>query len=189
MRRRNFLQAAGGGFAAGLLNKKAGAAGAETEKGYAPGRIANEYSLFLPGEKEALARAPNVTRVEHGAVWVHGASEALRPGQSADGWLLLSAFEINGVQTAIFEKNVTCQGALVYITQREGVILRIPKRLGSLSRVRPRAIDAKTVRFTRETPYRPGPDRLAEYILRSNEDPSYENVAALGPEYTGWTLV
>ncbi len=35
----------------------------------------------------------------------------------------------------------------------------------------------------------PGPDTAGAYILNSNEDPCYENVAALGPEYIGWSLV
>lgn len=190
MQRRKFLQTAGGIAAAGFFRKNSEAApAAKRQSGYAPGRIANEYSLFLPGEKEALARAPKVTRLEHGAVWVEGASQGIHPGQVTGGWLLLSVFEINGTETAIFERNVTHQGAIIYITERDGVILRIPKRLGHLSHVRPRPINAKTIQFTREAPYRPGPDRLAEYILQSNEDPCYENVAAFGAEYIGWTLV
>ncbi|MGH9652606.1 MAG: hypothetical protein ACRD6B_03975, partial [Bryobacteraceae bacterium] len=191
MQRRTFLQTAGGVFAAGFIEKHSQGAAAKlsAQHGYTPGRIPNEYSLFLPGEKEALAHTPKVTRVESGSVWIEGSSQPLRPGQTTGGWFVLSVFEINGDETAIFEKNVTYQGAIIYMTRNEGVILRIPKRLGYLSHVRPRPINAKAVRFTRQTPYHPGPDRLAEYILHSNEDPSYENVAALGPEYIGWTLV
>jgi hypothetical protein len=33
------------------------------------------------------------------------------------------------------------------------------------------------------------PDVAGGYILKSNEDPCYENVAALGAEFIGWTLV
>lgn len=193
MQRRRFLQTAGGVFAAGVLEKKSQSATPQpadaANGGYAPGRIQNDYSLFLPGEKKALASAPKVARIERDAVWLEGSAQPIHSGQSADGWVLLASFEINGTQTAIFEKNVSYQGAIIYTTEREGVILRIPKRLGYLSRVRPRPIDAKAIQFTRMTPYRPGPDRLGEYILHSNEDPCYENVAALGPEYIGWTLV
>jgi hypothetical protein len=35
----------------------------------------------------------------------------------------------------------------------------------------------------------PGPDVTGEYILNSSEDPCYENIAALGAEYIGWSLV
>ena len=34
----------------------------------------------------------------------------------------------------------------------------------------------------------PGPTEPGNYILNSNEDPCYENVAALGAEYIGYTL-
>ena len=193
MRRRRFLQAAGGGLAAGFLPKSAHAAQAvgnlAHQTGYAPARIPNEYSLLLPGEKEALERAPKIVRIEPSAVWLESSGQALRVGEAIDGWLLLAIAEMNGTLTAVFEKHVSYQGILIYATQQEGVILRIPKRLGDLSRIRPRPVNAPVVRFTRQSPYRPGPDRLSEYILNSSEDPCYENVAALGEEYIGWTLV
>jgi hypothetical protein len=188
MRRRTFLQAAG---TAALLKKPANASQANTKAeghGYSPGRIANDYSLFLPGEREALERTPELARIEREGVAVPRSNQLIGPGESVEGWLLLAIGEMNGILTAVFEKNASFQGALVYMTE-QGVILHIPKRTGDIRRVRPRPINAPVIRFTRETPYRPGPDRLAEYILNSNEDPCYENVAALGPEYIGWTLV
>src|SRR6185437_11886997 len=45
------------------------------------------------------------------------------------------------------------------------------------------------VKLTRPSHYVPGPDTVGNYLLASREDPSYENVAALGAEYIGWTLV
>ena len=67
---------------------------------------------------------------------------------------------------------------------------RIPKRVGDLSKIRPRPTDTpQGIKFERPAKYIPGPDVLGEYILNSDEDPSFENLAALGPEFTGWTLV
>jgi hypothetical protein len=40
------------------------------------------------------------------------------------------------------------------------------------------------IRFTRQVRYKSGPDVPGNYILDSNEDPCYENVAGLGAEYT-----
>jgi hypothetical protein len=70
------------------------------------------------------------------------------------------------------------------------VILRIPKRIGSLAKIRPRPTSSPHgIRFTRQVPYVPAPDEPGNYILNSNEDPCYENVSALGAEYIGYTLV
>ncbi len=173
MKRRSFLQLLGAIYSATTLPGESAA-----QPDYAPGRIPNEYSLFLPGEREALEQAPRVP-----------AFDVLKPGSIIDGWTLVAIASMNGSETAVFEKNVAHRGALVYITEQEGVILRIPKGIGHLENIRPRPIDAPRVRFTRQVPFIPGPDRLAEYILHSNEDPSYENIAALGPEYIGYTLV
>ncbi len=157
--------------------------------GYEPGRIPNEYSLFLPGESETLARPPKLRTISGGSVYLDGSTKALRPGEDIDGWRLLAVTSMNGSDTAVFEKRVSHQGAIVYVTEAGGEILRIRVGIGQLSKIRPRPIHAPAVQFKRESPYRPGPDRLAAYILNSNEDPCYENVAALGPEYIGWTLV
>lgn len=160
-----------------------------SRSGYSPSRIPNEYSLLLPGEREALAAVPQVSRIQNGSVAVVGQEHPLRPGAQISGWLLKAVFEMNGIGTAVFEKQVSHQGAIIYITEEDGVILRISKGVGTLSNIRPRPINAPTIRFTRQTPYIRGPDRLSAYVLNSDEDPCYENVAALGPEYIGWTLV
>ncbi len=170
MNRRGFIQALAGLFA---TEPRASASG-----GYAPGRIPNEYSLLLPGERAALESAPRIAHIR-----------TLKNGEVIDGWRVLAVAEINGSETAVFEKNVTHQGAIVFLTEAEGVILRIRKGVGHLESIRPRPTNTPHIRFTREVPYVPGPDRLAEYILDSNEDPCYENVAALGAEYIGYTLV
>jgi len=166
---------------------------------YAPGRIVNEYSLFLPGEKEALAHAPIVSEMLGGSVKArkagrhgqeNGAISTLTVGNSVDGWRLLTVVEINGSNTAVFEKHVTHRGAIAYVTMAEGTIALIPKLVGDLSKIRPRPTDTPHgVRLERPAHYTPGPDLLGRYILDSNEDPSYENIAALGPEYIGWSLV
>ncbi len=159
---------------------------------YHPGRIENEYSLFLAGEKEALAQKLAVSFGERGSVVakVEGAARSLKTGETISGWQLVTFAEINGTATAVFEKHVTHQGMIVYVTESEGEILRIPKRVGQLSSIRPRPVNTPHgIAFKRQVPYVPGPDTLGDYILNSAEDPCYENVAALGAEYIGYTLV
>jgi hypothetical protein len=160
---------------------------------YGPGRIPNEYNLFLPGEREALqdtpkalAIGPNRIKVQH-----QGQTKTLEIGDAINDWQLVAIVPwLNRAATAIFEKHVTHQGAIVYLTEA-GEIANIPKRIGALDRIRPRAINTPhTVQFERKLlEYAPGPDVLGDYILNSAEDPCYENVAALGPEFIGWTLV
>jgi hypothetical protein len=78
---------------------------------------------------------------------------------------------------------------LVYVTTN-GKIAHIRKQVGDLSKIRPRPINAPAeFRFERPLRYVPGPDKLGAYILDSSDDPSFENVAALGAEMIGWSLV
>jgi len=156
---------------------------------YYPGRIPNEYSLFLPGEREALDKSPRIVGMGVGWVTCQG-GRRVQVGESIDGWRLLIILPwLNGEATAVFEKHVTHQGAIAYVTPK-GEVAHIPKRIGELSNIRPRPINTpEGMRFKRPWPYIPGPDILGEYILNSAEDPCYENVAALGLEMIGWTLV
>jgi hypothetical protein len=159
---------------------------------YRPGRIVNEYSAFLPGEQATLAEPPKVSAIDgKGAMASDGAAtHHLAHGGNVGGWVLLTTAEINGVMTAVFEKHVTHRGAIAYVTERGGTIALIPKQIGDLSKVRPRPTDApRGVKLERPLRMSPGPDETGEYILKSNEDPCYENVAALGAEYIGWSLV
>jgi hypothetical protein len=152
----------------------------------------NEYSAFLPGEKSALAQPPSVRAIDRkGATASHGAaSQRVAHGENIAGWVLLTTMEINGVTTAVFEKHATHRGAVAYVTERGGTIALIPKQVGDLSKVRPRSIDAPHgVKLERPLSVPQGPDVTGDYILKSNEDPCYENVAALGAEFIGWTLV
>ena len=97
---------------------------------------------------------------------------------------------MNGTATAVLEKTVTHQGVIVYVTESEEVILRVPKQIGFLSSIRPRQTNTShNIRFLRQTPFVAGPDVPGDYILNSKEDPCYENVAALGAEYVGYSLV
>ncbi len=159
---------------------------------YKPGRIENEYSLFLPGEREALATSPRVTAFGNATVTARLGPETktLRTGDSLGGWQLVAILPwLNGAATAVFEKHVTHQGAIVYVTEM-GEIARLPKRIGDLSKIRPRPTSTPHgVKFERPMRYVPGPDVAGEYVLNSDEDPCYENVAALGAELIGWTLV
>ena len=162
------------------------------DHGYPAARIVNEYSTFLPGERDALAKAPAI--VEAGPVGVRlstaSGGHTLAVGNSVDGWQLLVVLDMNGVPTAVFEKHVTHRGAIAYVTVDRGTIALIPKGIGDLAKIRPRQITAPSaVQLKRPAHYTPGPDVPGQYILNSSDDPSYENVAALGPEYIGWTLV
>ncbi len=189
MKRRSFLQAltvlpATAAVSSQAQKKPAGR--------YSPGRITNEYSLFLPGEREALATEPKLKSLTRTAVVVDAGSadRTLHAGDIVDGWQLIAIASMNGTATAIFEKHVTHQGAVIYVTESEGVILRIPKGIGKLSSIRPRQTNTPHgVTFTRQVPYVAGPDKPGNYILESDEDPCYENVAALGAEYIGYALV
>ncbi len=158
---------------------------------YAPKRIVNEYSHFLPGEREALANPPLVTAFDRGAVLLadHASAPPLQIGSSVDGWTLLAVSDFNGAATAVFEKHVTHRGAIAMVTAERGVIACIPKAVGRLSSIQPRPVRApEPVRLRRTARYVPGPDISGNYILHSSEDPCYENVAALGEEYIGWTF-
>ncbi len=191
MMRRRFLQglASAGALECAQLTPclQALVTGQAGKTGYRPGRIPNEYSLFLPGEREALSSPPLVSAIQARQITLSSSGRALSIGESAGGWKLLSIVDLNGSATAIFEKHVTHRGAIVYVTGEQGVIANIPKMIGRLSSIRPRPTNTPDVRFERTARYTPGPDVPGDYILRSGEDPSYENVAALGPEYIGWT--
>lgn len=192
MNRRSFLQAAATSLAVAGRAKAVQESSPNLPKGaYHPGRIQNEYSLFLDGEKEALEQKLSVAfdGADSVTATIAGSSRSLKTGEALSGWRFLALARMNGSATAIFEKHVTHQGAIVYVTQAEGEILRVPKRVGQLSSVRPRSVNAQHgVRFTRQAPYIPGPDVPGDYILHSADDPCYENVAALGEEYIGYTL-
>lgn len=179
MNRRDFL---------GTASLAAAALPAELPRGsYSPGRIANEYSLRLSGEQAALNRVPSIRKVERGFI---EANSRVKIGEFIDGWQLLATARMNGTVTAVLEKTVTHGGCIAYVTESEGVILRVEKQVGRLSAIRPRPVNTPHgIAFRRQVPFVPGPDRPGEYILHSNEDPCYENVAALGAEYIGYSLV
>ena len=197
MKRRAFLQRAAAGPALAALAphtlKAAATSAASLPTGrYAPGRIVNEYNLLLPGEREQLKNSPRVLTFSAGKVAARLGSErkTLAPGESLGGWQLVAILpRLNGTPTAVFEKHVTHQGAIVYVTEM-GEIASIPKRIGDLSQIRPRPTSTPhNVKLERPRQYVPGPDVWGDYILNSDEDPSYENIAALGQELVGWTLV
>jgi hypothetical protein len=159
---------------------------------FSPGRIVNTFNLYLPGEKEALRDSPRVVNFAGDQVRADakGKSATLRVGDSIEGWRLVAILSwLNGVPTAVFEKHVTHQGRIAYVTHA-GEIASIPKHIGDLAEISPRPIsDPQGLKFERPAAYTPGPDVCGEYILHSDEDPRYENVAALGAELIGWTLV
>ena len=157
---------------------------------YKPGRIENEYSLFLAGEREALARVPQVRKLSSTGIEMvlDGNWRALSIDQQLDGWRLLFVGDMNGVSTAVFEKRVTHQGAFAYVTELGGTLAVIPKQIGELANIRPRPTNTPhNVQLSRTQV--PGSDITGTYLLQSQEDPCFENVAALGAEYIGWSLV
>jgi hypothetical protein len=199
MKRRSFLKRAAalpalGTAAAGrnVAQKPTGGSRPLQKGGYSPGRIPNEYSLYLTGEKQSLMDSPRVTNVGREAVAAAqgNVTKTLHVAESLAGWQLVAILPwLNGVPTAVFEKHITHQGAIVYATEA-GEIARIPKRIGDLSKIRPRPVNTPDgVSLERPARYVPGPDVCGDYLLNSSEDPCYENVAALGAELVGWALV
>ncbi len=165
---------------------------AHTGKPHRAARIVNEYTEFLPGEREALSRPPSITAADSVAVRLHApsGSRALSIGETEDGWRLLTVVDMNGISTAVFEKHVTHRGAIAFVTVDRGTIALSPKGIGDLAQIRPRSIAAPAeAQLRRPRHYTPAPDLPGDYILNSSDDPCYENVAALGPEFIGWTLV
>lgn len=197
MKRRSFLKQsvaapAWANIAAKTLRAEAkGTIGIPTGP-YAPGRIVNEYNLLLPGEREDLRKSPRVASFGEGNLKaiLDNATRTLAPGESIGSWQLVAILPwLNGSATAVFEKHVTHQGAIAYVTEA-GEIASIPKRVGDLAQIRPRPTNTPhAVKLERPAQYVPGADVCGDYILNSSEDPCYENVAALGAELIGWTLV
>ena len=63
--------------------------------------------------------------------------KTLATGESLGGWQLVAILPwLNGTPTAVFEKHVTHQGAIAYVTEM-GEIASIPKRIGDLSKFAP----------------------------------------------------
>jgi hypothetical protein len=154
--------------------------------------IQNEYTLYLPGEQAALRAVPTIQSIDSQGVTARAGTltAAVVPGETIGGWKLLTVTPMNGVVTAVFEKHVTHRGAIACVTQERGTIAWIPKYVGSLTAIRPRPVDtANPQRLRRTAQYIPGPDHAQDYLLSLKEDPGYANVAPLGEEYVGWTLV
>jgi hypothetical protein len=124
--------------------------------------ILNQYTALLPGEAGALAAKISVHRIEMEYQLVEasvvGESKKLKIGDSVYGWKLLAILPWhNGTPTAVFEKHVTHQGVLVFVTA-EREVARIPKQIGDLSQIKPRgaAILPGEIRTARENIERAG---------------------------------
>jgi len=159
--------------------------------GYRPPRIVNEYVEFLPREREALAAVPRLRRLsaDTAVFETSGVESTLRKGELTDGWQWVATAQVDGNPAVVLEKRGTHRGVITFVNEA-GTIASIPKWVGDLAQTRPRAIAApEAVQLKREGHHVPGPDVPGNYVLESEEDPCYENIAALGPEYIGWTLV
>ncbi len=139
MKRRAFLQhtvaaPAFAGLAACTWNEEGRGASGLPQGRYTPGRIANEYNLLLPGEREELKNSPRAVAFSGGkttVVWGND-KKTMAVGEVIGGWQLVAILPwLNGVPTAVFEKHVTHQGDILYVTEM-GEIARIPKRIGKL---------------------------------------------------------
>lgn len=161
------------------------------QQGNGPARIVNAYVEYLPGERESLAAVPRIKDLMADAVVAISGKKTvtLHLGESLDGWQLVAITEVDGKAVGVMEKRVTHRGAIAFVSMDE-IVAVIPKWIGDLAQIRPRPVAApEAVQLKRAARHVPGPDVPGNYILGSTEDPSYENVAALGPEYIGWTLV
>lgn len=159
--------------------------------GYAAASIQNDYYRFLPGERESLLAPPMVASNPDGSLRLAGnAAPVLRAGDVQDGWRTVAILDANGAATAVFEKRTAYRGALAYVTAERGVIALVPTFLGDLANIKPRPVSAPADKqLRREKSWKAGLDVPGEYILQAKGDPSWETVAALGPEFIGWTLV
>ncbi len=156
-------------------------------------RIQNEFILLLPGEKEMLAQPIRANRISMESASIDlqagDTTKTIKVGETSQGWKLLTILPWhNGFTVAVLEKHATHQGVIAFVTA-ERELARIPKQIGDLSQIKPRLHGVQEAKFKRPEKNAPRPDTVGQYILASDEDPSYENIAALGPEYTGWTLV
>ena len=159
---------------------------------YQAAAIPNLYYRFLPGEREALATPPVVTAIASGIVHLGTGATArtLEAGASTDGWALLTVVDMNGVPTAVFEKRATYRGTIAFVTADRGAIASIPTFIGDLATIAPRPVAAPADKQLRRTrTWVAGPDLPGQYLLDAAGDPTWETVAALGPEFLGWTLV
>lgn len=189
--RRGFLKLLAGTAAAAALPAEGVPSPVSRAGSYHAARIVNEYSAYLPGEREALREGPTIAEARPDGVTLrNAATRLLAVGEITEGWQLLVVLDMNGTPTAVFEKHVTHRGAIAYVTADRGTIALIPKGVGDLAKIRPRRVTAPPeAQLRRPARYVAHPDLPGQYILNSNDDPCYENVAALGPEYIGWTLV
>ncbi len=189
MERRSFLKL----VAATVAATQAGgleALGAQAS-GYEAAAIQNEYYRFLPGEREALQTPPALASNADGSLRLaNGGGAVIKSGDQQAGWRVVAVLDTNGAATAVFEKRTTYRGALAYVTAERGTIALVPTFIGDLSTIKPRPVTAPADKqLKRERSWKPGPDVPGEYILNAKGDPSWETVAALGPEFIGWTLV
>ena len=151
----------------------------------------NEYTTYLPGEQEALEQIPRLLTMEgdKAKLLTERQSATVDVNEAVDGWRLVAVEQIDGGPAVVLEKHATYRGVIAYVTPTR-VLASIPKWVGDLARIRPRQVTAPPeVQLRRKSQHVSGPDIPGDYILNSNEDPTYENVAALGKEYIGWTLV
>jgi len=191
IKRREFLKLLAASSVASSVAAKGSIVSSDLSRPYSPSRILNEYIAYLPGEKETLSRVPKVVSLQNptATIVVEGKHSTIRINETLAGWRLVAIAAIDGTSTAVFEKHVSHRGVIVYVTAA-GTLAAIPKWIGDLANIRPRVVAAPAeVQLRRTAGHRPGPDLPGDYILNSNEDPCYENVAALGKEYIGWTLV
>jgi hypothetical protein len=201
MRRRSFIKGVAAGLSGAALSHVPALADSKHSSveqrtaGTTPvPTIVNEYTALLPGEQELLGARITVHKIDmeylHVEVSVGPERKRLNIGESVSGWKLLAILPWhNGVPTGVFEKHVTHQGAIAFVTaDRE--LARIPKQIGDLSKIRPREVlSSSKVKLERPRAITYAPDACGQYILNSSQDPSYETLAGLGAEYTGWTLV
>lgn len=138
MERRSFLKLLAASGLASALDPALLHAGtgpiAGAGNSYSAARIVNEYSAFLPGERAALATPPAIVQAGPAGVLVRGASsgpsaasQTVSIGEAIDGWRLVSIFDMNGTETAVFEKHVTHRGAIAFVTAGRRTIALIPK--------------------------------------------------------------
>ncbi len=98
--------------------------------GHSPVRIPNEYALLLPGDAEALAGAPRVSRIQPtSAVVLDGQRRARARRRTGGGWLAVGRDPAGAEPrpTAVLERHAAHRGVIVYLTEA-GEVAAHPER-------------------------------------------------------------
>ncbi|MDQ2844190.1 MAG: hypothetical protein M3Y72_24745 [Acidobacteriota bacterium] len=127
---------------------------------YLPPHIVNKYAAYLPGERDLPAAVSKAARLTaDAAVFQSGEKQlTISRGELVDGWQLVALITVEGSSVGVLEKRATHRGVVAFVSETETIAV-IPKWVGDLAQIRPRAVSAsKSVQLKRNARHVPGPD-------------------------------